>query len=53
MINKISPSLADDRLSGTLALHLEAIRNGASMLRVHDVVEHAQALKVQEALAKS
>jgi len=46
MIDKISPSTSEDRLAGTLALHLEAIRNGASILRVHDVYEHVQAIKV-------
>ena len=50
MIDKISPSKAEERLGGTLALHIEAVKNGASMLRVHDVYEHAQALKVLEAL---
>ncbi len=52
MIDKISPALAQDRLSGTLVLHLEAIKNGASMLRVHDVYEHIQAIKVKVALDK-
>lgn len=50
MIDKISSSLADERLAGTIALHLESIRNGASMLRVHDVKEHVQAMKVYRAL---
>jgi dihydropteroate synthase len=50
MIDKISKSLTQDRLAGTLALHLEAIRNGASMIRVHDVKEHLQAIKIQQAL---
>ncbi len=50
MIDKISPSNVEDRLSGTLALHLEALKNGASILRVHDVKEHIQALKVFQAL---
>ena len=49
MIDKIFPSTVEERLGGTLALHLEAFRNGASILRVHDVYEHAQALRVQEA----
>ena len=52
MIDKISPSNVEDRLAGTLALHLEAVKNGASILRVHDVREHVQALKVQEAIHK-
>jgi len=50
MIDKISASLPKDRLGGAIALHLEAIRNGASMIRVHDVAEHAQAIKIQQAL---
>ncbi len=52
MIDKIDSSSVEDRLAGTLALHLEALRNGASMLRVHDVKEHVQALKVQKALER-
>lgn len=50
MIDKISSSLPDERLAGTIALHLESIRNGASMLRVHDVKEHVHAMKVYRAL---
>lgn len=50
MIDKISPSPAQERLAGTLAIHLEAIKNGASIVRVHDVGEHVQAIKVQKAL---
>ncbi|MEA1954994.1 MAG: dihydropteroate synthase [Campylobacterota bacterium] len=49
MIDEISPSKVEDRLAGTLALHLEAMRNGASILRVHDVKEHAQAIKIAQA----
>jgi len=50
MINMISPSQPEQRLSGTLALHLEALKNGASYLRVHDVYEHSQAIKIQQKL---
>jgi len=50
MIDKISPSPVEKRLAGTLALHLEAVKNGASILRVHDVAQHKQALKVFGAL---
>jgi dihydropteroate synthase len=50
MIDKISPSLPKERLGGTLALHLESVKNGASIIRVHDVQEHVQALRVQQAL---
>ena len=41
---------ATDRLGGSLALGLEGARRGAKMVRVHDVRETAQALKVQAAL---
>lgn len=50
MIDKISSSLPQDRLAGTIALHLEAIKNGASTIRAHDVAEHVQAIKIQQAL---
>ncbi|MDF1874369.1 dihydropteroate synthase [Sulfurimonas sp. SAG-AH-194-I05] len=50
MINLITPSSTEERLAGTLTLHLEALRNGASILRVHDVKEHAQAVAVYKAL---
>jgi len=53
MIDKIFPSAVQDRLGGTLALHLEAFRNGASVLRVHDVYEHAQALRIQEVMFRT
>ena len=39
-----------DRLGGSLALALEASRRGAAMVRVHDVRETVQALKLQAAL---
>lgn len=41
---------AGDRLGGSLALALEAARRGARMVRVHDVRETIQALKVQAAV---
>lgn len=50
MIDKITPSSIEERLPGTLVLHLEAVKNGASILRVHDVAEHLQALQVYKAL---
>ncbi|TLT07185.1 dihydropteroate synthase [Aliarcobacter thereius] len=50
MINMISPSSIENRLSGTLAIHLESLRNGASIIRCHDVKEHFQAIKVFEAI---
>ena len=50
MINMIVPSAVEDRLPGTIAIHLESIRNGASIIRCHDVKEHFQAIKVFEAI---
>jgi dihydropteroate synthase len=42
---------ADQRLPGSLVLAMAAYRQGAQMLRVHDVAETAQALAVEQALA--
>lgn len=50
MIDQISSSPTEQRIAGTLALHLKAADNGASILRVHDVYEHTQALHVRDAL---
>lgn len=45
-----SATEAMDRLGGSLALALEAARRGAAMVRVHDVRETVQALKIQAAV---
>lgn len=50
MIDKITPTPIENRLPGTLAIHLNAIKKGASIVRCHDVKEHTQAIKVQEAI---
>lgn len=50
MIDKITPCKIEDRLPGTLAIHLESIKNGASIIRCHDVKEHYQAIKVYQAI---
>lgn len=54
-IQAIDPSATDPmaRLGGSLALALEAARRGAAVIRVHDVRETVQALKVQAALRDS
>ncbi|RBQ31916.1 dihydropteroate synthase [Arcobacter sp. FW59] len=52
MIDMITPTKIEDRLSGTLAIHLESLRYGASIIRCHDVKEHYQAIKVFEAIEK-
>jgi dihydropteroate synthase len=50
MIDHITPTKTSNRLAGTLAIHLESIKKGASIIRCHDVKEHIQAIKVQKAI---
>lgn len=50
MVDQIYPSRVQERLVGTLALHQESLKNGASILRVHDVKEHAQMIEVHKKL---
>ena len=50
MIDNIISTKIENRLAGTLAIHLKAIDNGASIIRCHDVKEHNQAIKVQQAI---
>ena len=50
MIDALYPSSAEERLPGTLAIHLKALQNGASIIRCHDVAEHKQALNVWESI---
>ena len=52
MINAIFPTQTEERLPGTLAIHLDAVRKGATIVRCHDVKEHKQALAVQDAIVK-
>ena len=49
-IGKIDGSTADDRLGGSLAAALWSAQAGADILRVHDVSETVQALKVWESI---
>lgn len=50
-IEALAPGAApDNRLGGSLAAALFAARQGAAVLRVHDVAETRQALRVQAAL---
>jgi dihydropteroate synthase len=46
MINMILPTPVEERLPATLAIHLKALEEGASILRVHDVAETRQAIEV-------
>lgn len=49
VINEYYPSDVSQRLSGTLYLHLQAAKNGADIIRVHDVAEHTQLFALNEA----
>ncbi len=50
-IDKLSPSAnPQDRDPGSIALHLYAARQGAGIIRVHNVPAHQQALRVWQAL---
>jgi len=50
MIDMITKSDVQNRLGGSLAIHLDSVRKGASIVRTHDVQEHFQAIKLQEAI---
>jgi dihydropteroate synthase len=52
-IGKIDGSEASGRLGGSLAAALWAADNGAAIVRVHDVAETVQALKVRAAIGNS
>jgi dihydropteroate synthase len=49
-INSVAPSPPDERIGGSIASHLEAVANGAAIVRVHDVAETVQALRVAAAI---
>jgi dihydropteroate synthase len=49
-IGRIDGSRADDRLGGSIAAALWSAQAGANILRVHDVSETVQALRVWEAI---
>jgi dihydropteroate synthase len=52
MIYKTLNITAEEALSGTTALHLYALEQGACILRVHDVKEAVQCIKLYHALNK-
>ena len=49
-INSIAPSAPTERVGGSIAAHLLATQKGAAILRVHDVRETVQALRVAAAI---
>jgi len=49
-INTVVASEPAERLPGSLAAHILAVENGASIIRAHDVAETVQALRVHAAI---
>ncbi len=49
-INAVVPSAPDQRIGGSIAAHLLAAKQGAAIVRVHDVAETVQALRVMAAI---
>jgi dihydropteroate synthase len=49
-INAVTRAAPDERIGGSIASHLEAVKNGAVIVRVHDVAETVQALRVTAAI---
>ena len=52
-ISSITPSEPTERLGGSLAAHLLAVENGATIVRVHDVAPTVQALAVAAAIRRA
>ena len=50
MIYKTLDIEAKEALNGTTALHIKALQNGAKLLRVHDVKEAMESIKLMKAL---
>jgi dihydropteroate synthase len=51
-IAEVSPAPPDQRLGGSIAAHMIAVANGASIIRTHDVQATVQALRVAAAIEK-
>jgi dihydropteroate synthase len=49
-INTVIPSAPDERIGGSISAHLLAVEKGAAIIRVHDVAETVQALRVAAAI---
>jgi len=49
-INSVVSSQPQERIGGSLAAHLFGVENGAAIVRVHDVKETVQALRVHAAI---
>jgi dihydropteroate synthase len=49
-ISTVTPSSPDERIGGSISAHLLAVEKGAAIVRVHDVKETVQALRVAAAI---
>ncbi|MFZ6051474.1 dihydropteroate synthase [Halocola ammonii] len=48
IVNKVLNTKTEEALNGTTALHMECLKNGASILRVHDVKPAVEAVKIHK-----
>ena len=53
MIHKYLEIVPEDALNGTTALHMKALSNGANILRVHDVKEAVQCVRLFNQLERT
>jgi len=52
-IGRLTGQPVEERLTGTLAANLDSVHRGASILRVHDVAPHREALDMLEAIERA
>jgi len=52
-INSVSPSKPSERIGGSIAANVLAVLAGADIVRVHDVAETVQAMRVMDAIQKA
>jgi dihydropteroate synthase len=52
-INAVTPAPPDERIGGSISAHLMAVESGAAIVRVHDVAETVQALRVKAAIDRT
>jgi dihydropteroate synthase len=52
-IDSVSPAAPDRRIGGSIASHLIAVAKGAAIIRVHDVAETVQALRIAAAIGSA
>lgn len=50
MVGAVLNAQMEDRLYGSLAVHMAAIQNGAGIVRVHDVGPHADCVRMLQAI---